>query len=113
MPYIQTRTNVSISIEKEIRIKELLGEAIKILNKSEDWLMVEFVPDCKLYFGGDSSKSIAYVDIKVYGSGEKESFNLMTKKVTEILNRELGIMPEKIYVSYLEYSNWGYNGSNF
>lgn len=112
MPYIQTRTNISISKEKEIKIKELLGEAITILNKSEEWLMVEFVPECKMYFMGDDSKNIAYVDIKIYGKGDPERFNLMTGKVTEILNNELGLLPENIYVSYGEYSNWGWNGNN-
>ena len=113
MPYIQTRTNTSISKDKEIRIKERLGEAISILNKSEDWLMVEFVPDCKMYFAGDDTKKIAYVDIKVYGRGDAERFNLMTEKVSQILNEELDILPENIYVSYMEFANWGYNGRNF
>lgn len=113
MPFIQTRTNVSISKEKELRIKERLGEAITILHKSEDWLMVEFVPECKMYFSGEDSKQIAYVDIKIYGKGDQECFNQMTSVVTEILNSELGILPENIYVSYLEYANWGWNGSNF
>lgn len=112
MPYIQTRTNTSITKEKELIIKEKLGEAISILHKSEDWLMVEFVPDCKMYFAGDDSKAVAYVDIKIYGNGDSERFNLMTEKVTEILNLELGILPENIYVSYGEYANWGWNGSN-
>ena len=95
MPYIQTRTNVNISEEKKVKIKEMFGEAISILRKSENWLMVEFV------------------DVKIYGNGNSEIFNQMTNKVTEILNGELGILPENIYVSYLEYSNWGWNGSNF
>ena len=53
MPYIQTRTNCGIDKEKEIRIKERLGEAIRILGKSEDWLMVEFVPNCNLFFADE------------------------------------------------------------
>ena len=113
MPYIQTRTNVNISEEKKVKIKEMFGEAISILRKSENWLMVEFVDESSMYFGGDNSKSIAYVEIKIYGNGNSEIFNQMTNKVTEILIGELGILPENIYVSYLEYSNWGWNGSNF
>lgn len=112
MPYIQIRTNVSISKEKEMRIKELFGEAITIFNKSKDWLMVEFVSDCKMYFAGDDSKDIAYVDIKIYGKCEAEVYNSMTEKVTNILNVELDILPENIYVSYGEFSYWGFNGKN-
>lgn len=113
MPYIQTRTNVKIDKEKEIRIKEELGRAITLLGKSEDWLMIEFVPECNMYFQGDNDKLIAYVDIKIYGHGTRESFNQMTREVTRILNMELGIDPGNIYVSYGEYDNWGWNGANF
>lgn len=113
MPYIQTRTNTSISKEKEILIKERLGEAITILGKNNDWLMVEFVPECKMYFAGDDSKKIAYVDIKVYGKGSPDAFNTMSEKVCEILSSELDILPENIYISYGEYAYWGWNGNNF
>ena len=37
----------------------------------------------------------------------------MTGAITEILNAELGIRPDHIYVSYGEFVNWGWNGSNF
>lgn len=113
MPYIQTRTNINVPKDKEIKIKERFGQAINILHKSENWLMVEFVSDCKMYFAGDDSKQMAYVDIKLYGRGDADSFNQMTAQITKILNSELGILPENIYVSYGEYSNWGWNANNF
>lgn len=111
MPYIQTRTNCKIDKEKELRIKERLGEAIRILGKSEDWLMVEFVPECNLYFRGSNDNLIAYVDVKLLGKSTE--YNTMTAAITEILNSELGILPDHIYVSYGEFANWGWNGSNF
>ncbi len=113
MPYIQTRTNAGISKEQEIKIKEKLGEAITVLGKSESWLMVEFVPECKMYFQGKDDNLIAYVDIKIYGKSNSESYNNMTALVTEIINTELGIAENHIYVSYGEYDNWGWNGRNF
>ncbi len=113
MPYIQTRTNCEITKEKEIKIKERLGEAISLLGKSENWLMIEFVPNCKMYFQGRDDKLIAYVDIKIFGRASKEAYNNMMRVVSEILNNELGIGLDSIYVSYGEYDNWGWNGSNF
>lgn len=113
MPYIQTRTNCKIDKEKEIRIKERLGEAISLLNKSENWLMVEFVPECNMYFQGTDEKMIAYVDIKLYGRANIGDYDNMTERVTTILNEELGIIPNCVYVSYGEYDNWGWNGHNF
>ena len=113
MPYIQTRTNCGIDKEREIRIKERLGEAIRILNKSEDWLMVEFVPDCKMYFQGRDDELIAYVDVKIYGRCDNEHANNMTDAITDILEQELGIKRNCIYVSYGEFDKWGWNGRNF
>ncbi|MDE5888997.1 MAG: hypothetical protein K2H20_03155 [Bacilli bacterium] len=113
MPYIHTRTNTEISKEKELRIKTRLGEAIRLLGKSEDWLMLDFSENCHMYYAGNDSERIAYVDIKVYGKGRREAFNSMTQEVTNIISEELEVMPDHIYVSYGEYENWGWNGNNF
>lgn len=113
MPYIQTRTTCKIDKEKELRIKERLGEAVIAINKNEGWLMVEFVDECKMYFAGSDEEPIAYIDIKLYGACEPSHYDNMTVKVTEIINQELGVAPDHIYISYGEFSDWGYGGHNF
>ena len=55
MPYIQTRTNISVSPEQRENIKRRLGEAASIIGKSESWLMTEIVDNCKMYFRGDDT----------------------------------------------------------
>jgi len=37
----------------------------------------------------------------------------MTARVCEILQAQLGIPGDSVYVSYFGTSNWGWNGSNF
>lgn len=113
MPYIHTRTNTKISKEQEVKIKSRLGTAISLLNKSEEWLMVDFSDSCHMYFSGSEKENVAYIDIKIYGKGNRESYNNMTKEVTNIISEELDILPNCIYISYSEYENWGWNGSNF
>ena len=113
MPYIQIRTNKEITKEQEMKIKERLGEAIAIVGKSESWLMVEFVPQCNMYFKGDNSNDIAYVDVKLYGRSDASSYNNMTKEISNTLNENLNIDSSNIYVSYAEFTNWGWNGNNF
>ena len=113
MPYIQIRTNKEITKEQELQIKARLGEAIEIVGKSESWLMVEFVPNCNMYFKGDNSNDIAYVDVKLYGRSDASSYNNMTREVSSILNETLGIDASNIYLSYAEFANWGWNGNNF
>ena len=107
------RTNSTISKEKELSIKERLGNAITNLGKSEQWLMVDFDDNCKLYFQGDNSNLIAYVEVKLYGEASSDSYNRMTNEISNILNEELNISKNNIYVSYYPTNNWGWNGNNF
>lgn len=111
MPFIQTRTNVDVSPEKKESIKKRLGEAVSVIGKSESWLMTEIVQNCDMYFRGENTEPMAFVDVQLYGKGD--NYNEMTKKITEITNSELGINPDHIYVSYCEHDNWGWNGNNF
>jgi hypothetical protein len=114
MPYINSRVSVSLSKEKEVELKERLGKAIEAIpGKTETWLMVDIEDNCKLYFGGDNSKPMAYVDVKVLGSENKAAFNAMTGVLCDVYKDVLGISPDKVYVTYQALANWGFNGSNF
>jgi len=112
MPFINVKTNASINQESEIKIKSKLGEAIRILGKSESWLMINFEDDQRMYFKGDNSSKMAFVQVDLYGSANEKAYNDMTASVTKILCEELCITPDKVYVKYSEIENWGYNGSN-
>lgn len=111
MPYIKTSTNINIDDIKLSNIKSKMGEAIRLMGKSEDWLMLEFNDNAKMYFKGNKDNPIAFLDVKVLGSVNNS--NEMTRELTNIISSELGIAPNNIYISYQGYSEWGYNGNNF
>lgn len=91
-----------------------MGKAIEILpGKTEDWLMLSFEDECSLYFKGESDRKIAYVEVKLLGKSTKEAYDKLTSEITKILNQELDITPDSIYVKYEEVTYWGYNGHNF
>ena len=113
MPFINTKTNASITKEQEIEIKTRLGNAVQILGKSEGWLMTNFEENSHLYFKGSNDNLIAYVEIKLFGDAGRELYNKMTEEVSNIINEVLGIDKSNIYVSYYPTSNWGWNGNNF
>lgn len=114
MPYINTQTNVVITKEKELEIKEKLGKAIEFIpGKSENWLMVSFQDQASMYFKGDSESGIAFAEVKLFGKADSVSYNKLTAAITKILAEELEIAPDHIYVKYEEAGNWGWNGSNF
>lgn len=114
MPYIKTRTTVEIAKDKEEAIKSKLGKAIESFpGKTENWLMTDFEDNCRLWFKGDNSQPSAFVEVKVFGKSTDEAFDKMTSLICEILNSELSIPTDRIYVKYEEVEHWGWNGFNF
>lgn len=110
MPFIKTSTNIRVDENKKERLKERFGKAISIIGKPESYLMLEFEDDKNMYFAG-SKDPLAFIDIKVLGS--LYNTNEMTKELTKILSEELSIPPNRIYIAYKDYSDWGFNGNNF
>ncbi len=113
MPFINTKTNTQITKDKEEAIKARFGKAISALGKSESWLMLNFEDNCRLWFKGDNSKKMAISEVSLYGRASRSAYEKMTGEITDILNEELGISPDCIYVKYDEIENWGWNSGNF
>lgn len=114
MPYINLKTSCEITKEKELSIKKSFGKAIETFpGKTEKWLMVSFEDNSKLYFHGENKDGIAMVNVSIFGSADSKCYELMTQKVCEILEKELNIKPENVYVKYEESNLWGWNNINF
>ncbi|MBQ7677095.1 MAG: hypothetical protein IJT32_02555 [Lachnospiraceae bacterium] len=114
MPFISTKTNVSISKEKETKLKESLGQAITIIpGKSESWLMLAIEGDVPMYFRGDDSRPTAFIEVKIFGSASPDVYENMTKELTGIYKDILGIAPDHMYIRYFGSQDWGWNGGNF
>ena len=114
MPFINTKLSVNLTAEKEKEIKAALGEAIAILpGKSERWLMLDFEDNCRLWFAGTNSEPSAYIEVSIFGGADADSYNALTKAITDIISSKAGIPADRIYVKYEESENWGWSGSNF
>ena len=113
MPFIDTKTTVKIDKETELRLKAEFAKAIELIpGKSERWLMLNFSDCCHMYFAGSDEPS-AILEVKIFGSASEESYARLTKALTEIICRELGLAPTRVYVKYEEISTWGFAGENF
>lgn len=114
MPFIHTKTNITITPAAEASIKAKLGKAIELIpGKSESWLMLQFTGECHLWFRGESKDPIAFVEIMVNGKVSDSAYDAMTAAATDIISEELGIAPDHIYVEYQIASKWGWAGNNF
>ncbi len=113
MPFINVKTNASVSKEKETSIKTKLGQAITAIpGKSEGWLMVAVEPERTMYFKG-TDEPCAMVQVSLYGNASSNALSTLTSHITGILLDDLGISTDRIYVSYMSTDNWGWNGNNF
>lgn len=114
MPCIQTKTTVKLSAAQEELLKAKFGKAIELLpGKSENWLMVTFEDNCRMYFRGSPEPDMAFVEVKIFGKASHQDYAKLTEELTRILNQELDIQPSQIYIKYEEVSTWGWNGHNF
>lgn len=113
MPFIDTKTSVSISDEKKEIIKSKFGKAISILGKGESYLMIGFQDNYSLYFAGKNDKPLAFVEVKLLGKCSREQYVKMTAQICSILKEELQISGDGVYVKYEEVTHWGFNGTNF
>lgn len=112
MPYIKVSANVDIAPEKAEALKSELGQAVQLINKTEDWLMVEINGNAPLYFKGDCQPA-AMVSVNLYGKAGKAAYAQLTAAICKMLNQQLNIPQNRVFVSYAEYEHWGWNGNNF
>ena len=113
MPFISTKTNVSISSVQEEQMRCELGKAIELIpGKTEKWLMLEFEGSKAISFAG-STEPCAMISASVYGHGSSDSYASFTKEATEIVSRVLGIPSERVYIAYFQTDLWGWTGTLF
>ena len=113
MPFINTKTSVEITPDKEALLKEKMGTAIRHIGKSESWLMLNFDDKRRLYFKGDNKEPMAMVEIALFGKASDSQYDALTEELTKEISSILSIKPSNIYIKYEEVEHWGYNGFNF
>ena len=114
MPYIELKTTVSISPEKSQSLKSAFGKAIECFpGKSESWLMVNISGNQDMYFKGNNKTDCAMVSVDLLGKVSSSASEKMTSVLCGVLSEELSLAPDRIYVKYAGFSDWGWNGGNF
>ncbi len=114
MPYINTKTTVSLSEEKKAALAMRYGKAIALIpGKSEAHLMLGFEDGVTMYFAGNMGEPMAFIEVKILGTAQKKDLEVLTKEICDILKDELGISGDHVYVKYEEITHWGWNGRNF
>ena len=114
MPFINAKTNTTLTSEKEAVLKAKLADAMSASfpGKTENWLMIQFESACSMYFAGSDAPCMM-VHMDIFGSQTDKAYDKMTAAVCALISEECGIPADRIYVKYTEVQHWGWNGNNF
>ena len=115
MPCIITHTSQPISPEQRERMKAQFGKAISDLpGKSEMWLLCAFEDNVPMYFGGDDSEPVAFVEVNAYSTSEvpRSAWERLSADIQKIVSTELHVPTNRMYVREIASPDWGWNGGH-
>ena len=111
MPYIAINTSQKLSDAQKEKIKSELGRLITILpTKTEAGTLVDFC-DCRTIYKAGENVPGAFIDIRLFHKSDFEPKKKFTEETFELLSRELGLKKENMYLSIMEFDNWGSAGT--
>ena len=115
MPFVDAKITVPVTEDQRVAIKSGLGKAISVFGKGESWLMVGIDDEYSLWLGGRELEKGAFVSVSLIGDTPDEGCGEFTRRICDLLDRELGIPGDCVYVTYhpMMRTRWGWNGSTF
>ncbi|MBR1851787.1 MAG: hypothetical protein IJ794_01225 [Lachnospiraceae bacterium] len=67
MPFIKAKVNVPLSEEQETELKTRMGQIIELVpGKSEEYLLLEFEDNCRLWLRGRNEEPIVYIEAAIF-----------------------------------------------
>ena len=113
MPFIDARISKKLTDEQKTQLKTGLGGIMSLIGKPESYTMICIQDDCALYFGGRRLEEGAYLAVDILGSKNPDNSGKFTGAACSLLNEQLGIPGNNVYVEYRHTTDWGWNGGNF
>lgn len=112
MPVLQITTNRPIDDSSALAGKAS-ATVSEMLGKPEQYVMINMAHNpCMMFAGSDAP--LAYLELKSIGLPEEWTSDL-SQKLCELLNAELGIAIERIYIEFADSQRhmFGWNGRTF
>ena len=111
MPFITSKISQKITKEQELELKKGLGKAIELVpGKSENVLFTLFEDDVHMYLRGDDSEPLAFIQVAIFGTENHVGYPQLTKQISTLFNRVLGIKADHMYIDYEDITSWGVQG---
>ncbi|XP_008927831.2 macrophage migration inhibitory factor-like [Manacus vitellinus] len=114
MPKFIVNTNISKDKIPEFFTGELTQQLSKALDKPAQYLAIQISPDQMMSFSGSTDPCAICFLYSIGKIGEQEN-KVYSKLLCDLLNKELKIPSERIYISFFNISpgNVGWNNNTF
>lgn len=113
MPFVQVHTSASPIPEERARalLKQLSQSLAQNLRKPESYVMTSLVSNARMTFAGTDAPACC-VEVKSIGGITPQTTKAMTREITALVGRELGLAPDRVFVVFADIPGhlWGYNG---
>ena len=111
MPYIDVKLAKQASRKQERIISDKLGEAITLIpGKTQKGLMVAISSDEHIYKGGDFLEFGAYINVVLKSGSSREDCEKLNQRIFEIMEEDLKIPSDNVYVTFTYCDDFGVNG---
>jgi phenylpyruvate tautomerase PptA (4-oxalocrotonate tautomerase family) len=114
MPYVEIKLSINLDDNKKNDLQLKLTQTIALaFSKPKMYVMVNILDSSSLFMGGKKLEKGAYISVSLLGSTTKSTCQNLTKDICNILNSDLELNKENIYITYHSVDLWGWNGSMF
>ncbi|XP_072930935.1 macrophage migration inhibitory factor-like [Epargyreus clarus] len=112
MPCFKILTNIPKSSIPKDFVDKIIPVLAKAVRKPEYKFVCAVSSDCVVSFGEDSTLPGAVASLESIGHISPEDNRVVTKELSEFMDRELGIKPERFFISFydLQAQNIGKGG---
>lgn len=112
MPYISVNLAQTISDEQKHELARAVSQAVTSFSGKPrpEVAMVDIEDGKTMFFGDTPLEHAAYVSIGVHGQyayAEKDEY---TARVTKVLEEQLGIPSQAVFLTVSEFDIWGVRG---
>ncbi|XP_030650110.1 macrophage migration inhibitory factor [Chanos chanos] len=101
MPLFMVNTNVAKSKVPAALFSEATRDLAEALNKPESYITVHIIPDQMMMCAGNTDP-VAYCSLKSIGRISPEKNKEYTKLICGLLNKHLGISPERCFILFTD-----------
>lgn len=111
MPFIVVKVSCPVTAEQETALKTRFGKAISLIpGKSEEYLLLEFEDNCRLWLRGRNEPPVAYIEAAIFGNEDHRGFDDFTAEATKAVAEVLSVPPDRVYIKFEDIAVWGVAG---